>query len=106
MSKAVKQAIWLRHIITALNKRSLLGDEATILYRDNLETKTLVKKSSEHKQSKHIQIRYHAICDYIVKDNITIKYVSTELMLADGLTKAVDKNVFSRMIQAFKLDEA
>ena len=105
MSEAVKQVIWLYHIIIALSKRSLLSDEAIILYENNLETKTLIKELNGHKWSKHIQIQYHAIHDYIVKNDITIKYISTELMLADRLTKAVNKNVFSRMIQAFKLNE-
>jgi hypothetical protein len=40
-----------------------------------------------HDKSKHIEIRYHYICDMVQRGAIKLQYVSTNEQVADVLTK-------------------
>ena len=49
-----------------------------------------------HSRSKHINIQYHFIQEQLAQSVITLGYISTNDMAADGLTKALPKNFFRR----------
>jgi hypothetical protein len=55
---------------------------------DNQSTIVVSKNPIFHERSKHIDIRYHFICDCVDEDNININYTVMENQLADILTKA------------------
>ena len=40
-----------------------------------------------HEKSKHIEIRYHYICDMVQRGTIKLQYVSMDKQVADVLTK-------------------
>jgi hypothetical protein len=44
--------------------------------------------------SKHIQVRYHFICDCLAEGSINARYVSTNDQLADLLTKPLGRIKF------------
>jgi len=45
--------------------------------------------SGIHNKAKHIQIKYHFVEDLVNDDIIELKYCSTNLMIADILTKGL-----------------
>ena len=47
----------------------------------------LAVNPAHDRQLKHVDIRYHFICEYIEEGRINIVYVSTDKMIADTLTK-------------------
>ena len=49
-----------------------------------------------HSRSKHIDIQYHFIQEQLAQSIIALGYTSTNNMAADGLTKALPKNLFRR----------
>ena len=49
------------------------------------------------------QVRYHAIRDFVEQGEIQLQYIPTDAMLADGLTKALDRVKFERMIKGLGL---
>ena len=51
-----------------------------------------------HDRSKHIEIRYHFIRDYVQRGVVQLQYVSTIKQVADILTKALGrgKHVYFR----------
>ena len=51
---------------------------------------------TSHSKSKHIDIQYHFIREQLVQSIIALGYISTNDMTADGLTKALPKNLFRR----------
>ena len=57
------------------------------LYCDNNRVIVLSKKSRSHQKSKHIERRYHIICDYHEKKYIKVRRVDTVNNVADRLTK-------------------
>jgi hypothetical protein len=71
----------------------LLSEEtrAPKLLVDNKSAISLVKNPLFHERSKHIDLRYHLIHDYVEKGELGVDYVSTVAQLADILTKALGR---------------
>ncbi|GKF74538.1 hypothetical protein Tco_0220870, partial [Tanacetum coccineum] len=51
-----------------------------------------------HSRTKHIDIRYHFIRDRILKGDIELHFVPTELQLADIFTKPLAEPSFTRLV--------
>ncbi|GJV53629.1 retrovirus-related pol polyprotein from transposon TNT 1-94 [Tanacetum coccineum] len=50
-----------------------------------------------HSRTKHIDIRYHFIRDYILKEDIELHFILTEFQLADIFIKPMDEPTFTRL---------
>jgi hypothetical protein len=75
----------------------------TIIYGDNVSAIHFV----EGKQSsalRHIDIKLHNIRFYARSNQILVKYIKTENMIADALTKALSVQPFSRHQKALVFD--
>ena len=53
-----------------------------------------MEKPVFHDRSKHIEIRYHFIRDYVQRGAVELQYISTEEQVADILTKALNMGKF------------
>ncbi|GKC96056.1 hypothetical protein Tco_1161498 [Tanacetum coccineum] len=51
-----------------------------------------------HSGTKHIDIRYHFIRDHILKGDIEIHFVPTDMQLADIFTKPLAEPSFTRLV--------
>ena len=58
---------------------------------DNQGAIALVKNPVKHHKSKHIDIRYHFIRDYLKEDKISLSYVPSDKNVADFFTKPCSK---------------
>ena len=56
-----------------------------------------------HSRIKYIQVQYHAIRDFVEQGEIELQYIPTNAMLADGLTKALDRVKFKQIIKELDL---
>ena len=71
------------------------------VFCDNQGAISLTQKPIQHQRSKHIDIRYHFVRDYVLKKKVMIEYVPTELNIADLMTKPCSKiklRKFSKML--------
>ena len=64
--------------------------------RDNQGALALVKNPHLYERSKHIDIQYHHIRDLEARKKINVSYVPTTSMVADGMTKPLDRIAFQR----------
>jgi hypothetical protein len=76
--------IWLWKSLTGLFDLEL---EATMILCDNQSCIMMTENHVFHDKSKHIEIRYHYICDMVQRGAIKLQYVSTNEQVADVLTK-------------------
>jgi hypothetical protein len=76
------QGLWFSKLID-----ELLSEEprALKLLVDNKSAISLIKNPMFHEHSKHIDLRYHLIHDYVEKGELGVDYVSTVAQLADIL---------------------
>jgi transposase InsO family protein len=68
----------------------------TIVGQDNTSTITLCESRHFNQRTKHLALRYHHVGDEIRKGTVTLKYLCTDEMTADILTKALYHNQFVR----------
>jgi hypothetical protein len=65
-----------------------------MIYYDNQSCIKLLENPVFHDRSKHIEIRYHFIRDYVQRGAMELQYISTEEQVADILTKALNMGKF------------
>ena len=83
--EAGKEMIWLRGFLDKLGKKQEMG----ILHSNSQSAIFLVKNSTFHSKSKHIQTKYHFIY-YLVEDKLVIlEKICGSKNLTDMLTKGV-----------------
>lgn len=86
LSYAVKEVMWLKQIAKELD----IGiDEKTVVFCDSKSAINLADEEAFRDRSKHIDIKFHYVRDMVKKGSIIVEYISTHLMTADSLTKAV-----------------
>lgn len=88
LSSAVKEIIWTRQLLEEIDGK--LG-RPTTLYCDNQSTIKLAASDAFRPRTKHIDIRFHHVREKIEDKTIDVDFLSTTKMIADSLTKAVNK---------------
>jgi len=99
---AVQESIWLRRILKELKQ---LKDLPTMIYQDNQGTIALAKNPIFHSRSKHIDIKFHFTRDKIQDGTIQVEYKSTQEMVADALTKSVNKVKLQEFIKLVNMQD-
>ena len=91
---AACQAVWLRRLLG-----ELIGEKAhpPALMVGNQPTIALTKNPVLHDLSKHIDIKFHFLRDYVDGGQIVIEFVETGRQFADILTKALGWLRFSEL---------
>ncbi len=82
--------------------RSILWDlyipqeAATIAYEDNDGCMAMGNAKKPTARTRHIDIKYFALCDWIERDLIHLERVNTSINIADHLTKPLSWVLFHR----------
>jgi hypothetical protein len=92
-SLAACEARWLRKFLLGLFEQEL---EATVIHCDNKSCIKLSENPVFHDRSKHIDIRYHFIRDYVQRGVVRLDYIQTDEQMADIFTKALSKQKFMK----------
>ncbi|GKA43826.1 retrovirus-related pol polyprotein from transposon TNT 1-94 [Tanacetum coccineum] len=91
VEKACQQALWMKQ---ALIDYDVQLDDVPIMC-DNKGAIDLSKNPVQHSRTKHIEIRYHFLCDNVQKGHISIKKVSSVDSITDILTKPLKRESFN-----------
>lgn len=86
--------VWLTRLLKDLTGREA---DAPTLKMDNKPAIALAKNPVHHDRSKHIDLRLHFIRNCVEEKKITGDYISTELQLADILTKPLGRVKFQEL---------
>ena len=86
--EATSQGIWLKSFISGLRIVDSIARPLK-LYCDNSAAVFLAKNHRSGSRSKHIDIKYLAIRERVKENKVVIQHISTELMIADPLTKGM-----------------
>lgn len=89
LSDTCKEALFIRKFLF-----EMLGVMAKItILNDSQSAIKLCKNFMFHSRTKHIDIRHHFIKEIVNDGIVEVKYMSTNNMLADVLTKPLNKNL-------------
>lgn len=79
-----KELCFIKNFLSEMSFKPLLME----IYNDNQSAqKLLLAKEYSHKRTKHIDIKYHYVKDLVQKNVVSVRYLSTDKMPADVLTK-------------------
>ena len=94
ISDALTTVIWIRDFL--LGQGHDVGP--AVLYQDNMSTIALVENGqASNERSRHINIKFFFVSDRVEKGEIVIKYMPTDDMIADLLTKPLQGEKFRAM---------
>uniref|UniRef100_A0A2N9J7I7 Integrase catalytic domain-containing protein n=1 Tax=Fagus sylvatica TaxID=28930 RepID=A0A2N9J7I7_FAGSY len=86
--EATSHGVWLKSFISGLRIMDSISRPLR-MYCDNSAAVFMAKNNKSGSRSKHIDIKYLAIRERIKEKKVVIEHVSTELMIADPLTKGM-----------------
>jgi len=93
LNECARQCMWYKNLFDELSKEkrciTINTDNKVAIY--NCENETINPKS------KHIDIKYHQIRDWIKEKKIKVNYVKSEFNLADGFTKYLSGPLMSKL---------
>ena len=88
------QILWIRNQLRdygfVLNKIPILCDNTSAIAISN--------NPVQHSRTKHIDIRYHFIREYVMNGTVELHFVPTEEQTADIFTKSLDESTFTRLV--------
>lgn len=92
--EAVREALWLKSLA-----KGIYIDISTpiVIYEDNNGCISIANNPTNHKRTKHIDIKYHFSREQIEKNVIKLNYIPTGQQLADALTKPLPAVTFHEM---------
>ncbi|GJW06727.1 retrovirus-related pol polyprotein from transposon TNT 1-94 [Tanacetum coccineum] len=88
------QVLWIKSQLAGYD---VLYDKVSI-FCDNTSAIAISNNPVLHSRTKHIDIRYHFIKDHILKGEIELHFVPTDLQLADIFTKPLAEPSFTRLV--------
>ena len=100
LSAGLQEALWLRQLLDELGYAQ---SEPTVMHQDNTGCIELTKSNKNHSRAKHIDIRHHFIKENI-GNTINMSWCSTQLMVADILTKPLPIPTFVKLRTLLNLE--
>ena len=86
--EATSHGVWIRNFIYGFRIVNSISRPLKI-YCDNSTAVFMAKNNKSGSNSKHIEIKYLAIRKLVKNKLVVIEHISTELMIADPLTKGM-----------------
>ena len=86
--EATSHGVWLKSFISGLRIMDSISRPLRI-FCDNSAAVFMAKNNKSGSRSKHIDIKYLTIRERVKEKKVVIEHISTELMIADPLTKGM-----------------
>ena len=111
LSRTVTEGMWLRKLLHELDfdtpgqppQTNLDMSIRPIIQADNQGAIALTKNPVFHNKTKHIENRYHYVREKLAEGSISVQYIPTEAMTADGLTKPLPGTKYVRFVKLLGL---
>jgi hypothetical protein len=87
---AIKEGLWLRKLLPELG----VSTQKVHICFDNQGAISLLGNAITSSRSKHIDVLHHFARDRVARGEVEISYISTDVMVADSLTKPVPVSKF------------
>ena len=72
---------------------------AITLYCDNSRAVANAKESRSHKRGKHIERKYHLICEKVSRGDAMVSQIASEDNLADPFMKSLAQKIFDQHVE-------
>jgi len=96
--KAIIQSNWSWNFIAGLGIVNSISKLLKI-YCDNSATVFFSKNDKYSKGAKHMELKYFVVKEEVQKRRVSIEHISTNLMIADPLTKGLSPKLYGGHIK-------
>lgn len=100
--EAIKEACWLKSLLSSIK---LEIKEPILIYEDNNGCIAIANNPTDHKRSKHIDVKYHFSREKVEQKEVKIEYLPTGKQLADAFTKPLPATQFLYIRKQIGLEE-
>ena len=100
--EAIVHGLWLPNFISGLGIVNSISKLLRI-YCDNSTTMFFSKNDKYSNGEKHIELKYLTIKEEVQKQQVSIEYISTQLMIADLLTNGLPPKTFKEHVDQMGL---
>ncbi|SPC64543.1 uncharacterized protein UHOD_11946 [Ustilago sp. UG-2017b] len=91
-TEATCEVLFLKQLLRSIG----IATSTPTIYSDNTGCIQVSKDPAQHWKLKHIDTKYHFICNNVQGGRVQVKYVDTKRNLADVLTKPVGKQAIQQ----------
>jgi hypothetical protein len=96
LTEGTNHLLWLRNVLSSLQLTNL---GPSVVFQDNMSTIALVTNDKTKQQrTRHLNCKYFAVRQRINESSIVLQHLSGTDMLADVLTKSVDRSTLHRLL--------
>ena len=92
---AGKMILFIRSILWDLG---IPQQAATVMYEDNDACTAMANAQKPTTRTRHMDIRYFALADWVERDIMILERVHTSINMADHMTKILDRTLFYRHV--------
>ena len=102
LTECVQEALWVRRILDDFNQDV---QDHTVIFEDNQSCIKMLQKdkTAVSQRTKHIATKYHFVRDLYHSQTIDVKYLPSQQMIADLLTKPLGAQKISQLLKDFPL---
>ncbi|GBN13319.1 Retrovirus-related Pol polyprotein from transposon TNT 1-94 [Araneus ventricosus] len=102
ISEICKDIIWIVNLLSELKCKQFINS-TVILNSDSQAAIQWIKGIRSSNKSRHMNLRFHFVKDLSEDNVIELKYIQTELLIADFLTKAVNEEKLNYTVKNISL---
>ena len=105
LADAAKEAMWLILLLNFYNNKKIVNidNQPVTIFEDNQSTIKIANNPIMGDRTKHFEVRYHKIREYIDAKKIKLEYCPTADQTADIFTKALGKVKHAKFTRALGL---
>lgn len=100
--EAVREACWLKSLLLSI---AINLKEPITVFEDNNDCISIANNPTDHRRSKHIEVKYHFTREKVEQKIITLKHIPTGKQLADIFTKPIPAPQFTNIRKEIGLEE-
>jgi len=104
MSEALRQGLFLQTLAREMDCK--LASTTITLFSDSQGAIALANNPISFKRNKHIDVKFHFIREHVQKGVLRLRYVGTQQMIADILTKQSGRQQFNLLAEQIMGEEA
>jgi len=106
LTEGAKEAAWLKLLLCSIGQSK---DKSVKIHCDNHSCIKIARSDVYHVRTKHIEVHYHYIREWLLQGEIELCHVASKGQLADVLTKPLGKIkfcTFRKAIGIYSLEDA